>query len=84
MMTWTYQGWSVEQCHKQFRIAKDREFNLFESYIEKNLNRENREVKYSREKVLHWLRWLAKIMIKESKIIFLHRKVTTTATSKSM
>ena len=78
MMTWTYQSWSVEECQKQFRIAQDRERNLFESYIEKNLNREDRKAKYSREKVLHWLNWLAKAMIDESKIIFLIEKMQPT------
>ena len=75
MMTWTYQGWSTEQCKKQFRIAKDRKTNLFESYIAKNLDRENIEKKYSKGKVLHWLSWLAKTMVEESKIIFLIEKM---------
>ena len=78
MMTWTYQGWAAEQCQLQFRIAADRQFNLFESYIEKNLNRENREAKYPKEKVLHWLSWLANIMVNESKIIFLIEKMQPT------
>lgn len=78
MMTWTYQGWSVEECQKQFRIAQDREFNLFESYIEKNLNQENREAKYSKDRVVHWLSWLAKTMVDESKIIFLIEKMQPT------
>lgn len=78
MMTWTYQGWSAEQCRKQFRIAKDRERNLFESYIEKNLERENREEKYPTHKVLHWLSWLATTMVNESKIIFLIEKMQPT------
>ena len=75
MMTWTYQGWSVEQCSKQFRIATDREFNLFESYIEKNLDLENKDKKYPNNKVLSWLIWLAKKMIGGSKIIFLIEKM---------
>ncbi len=75
MMTWTYQGWSAAQCHKQFWIAKDREFNLFESYIEKNLDREDVEKKYPRDKVLYWLNWLGQIMVKESKTVFLIEKM---------
>ena len=71
MMTWTYQGWSAEQCRKQFRIATDREFNLFESYIEKNLNQDKKYDKYPKNKVLYWLSWLAKTMVKESQTVFL-------------
>ncbi len=71
MMCWTYHGCSAEQCLLQFRIAKDRKYNLFESYIKKNLNSEDIEEKYPQAKVLLWLSWLAKIMVKESKIIFL-------------
>lgn len=78
MMTWTYQGWSAEQCSKQFRIAKDRLTNLFKSYIAKNLDRENTEEKYPQNRVLHWLGWLAKTMVEESKIIFLIEKMQPT------
>ena len=78
MMTWTYQGWSVEECRKQFQVVQDRESNLFESYIEKNLNQENREAKYSKDRVVHWLSWLAKTMVDESKIIFLIEKMQPT------
>lgn len=78
MMTWTYQGWSAQECSMQFRIAKDRKFNLFESYIEKNLEREDKEQKYPKAKVLNWLSWLAKTMVNESKIIFLIEKLQPT------
>ena len=75
MMTWTYQGWSAEECYKQFRISQDRHCNLFESYIEKNLEQKNQTEKYSKNEILHWLSWLAKIMVNESKIIFLIEKI---------
>ena len=78
MMTWTYQGWSPERCKKEFRIAKDRCHNLFESYIEKNLERENQEDKYSQDEILSWLSWLARKMIDESKTIFLLEKMQPT------
>ena len=73
MMTWTYRGWSAEQCQKQFRIAQDKEFNLFELYISKSLTRKDIQKKSEKE-VLQWLKWLGKIMIKESKITFLIEK----------
>lgn len=78
MMTWTYQGWSAEECYKQFRISQDRHFNLFESYIEKNLDQKNNTDKYSKNEILHWLSWLAKTMVNESKIIFLIEKMQPT------
>ncbi len=78
MMRWAYHGCSAEQCHKQLRIAKDREFNLFESYIEKNLAPENKETRYPQDKVLHWLNCLAKMMVKESKTLFLIEKLQPT------
>lgn len=74
MMTWTYHGWSEKECEQQFRVRKDREFNLFESYIKKNLNRKNIE-EYPQYKVLYWLVWLAKMMTKKSKNIFLIEKL---------
>ena len=75
MMTWTYSHWSEERCHIEFRIIADREFNLFESYIRNNLKREDIEEKYPKEKVKHWLSWLAKNIVSESKIIFLIEKL---------
>ncbi|MDJ0898684.1 MAG: NACHT domain-containing protein [Xenococcus sp. MO_188.B8] len=114
MMTWTYQNCSAEECYKQFRISQDRLDNLFESYIEKNLEREN-EVKksehpifvnllskltrrlgfqgiiesfmcqigmlpkkYTKEKILFWLSWLAKRMMNESQTVFLIEKIQPT------
>lgn len=71
MMTWTYHGWSVEQCYKQFQNSEYREFNLFESYIKKILSAENIKGEYRLNQVLNWLNWLAQMMVDESKIIFL-------------
>ncbi|MEM8721777.1 MAG: NACHT domain-containing protein [Cyanobacteria bacterium P01_G01_bin.39] len=78
MMTWTYHGWSTKQCYEKFRSPGDREFNLFESYINKNLNREDIDKKYSQATVLLWLNWLASTMVDESKIIFLIEKMQPT------
>ena len=75
MMTWTYDSWSAEQCYEQFQNPEDREFNLFESYIEKNLQSSDFQEKYPKNQVLNWLNWLSKSMIHESKIIFLIEKL---------
>ena len=78
MMTWTYSHWSEERCHKEFQIRKDREFNLFESYIRNNLKREDIEEKYPKEKVKRWLSWLAKKMQQHSQTVFLIEKIQPT------
>ena len=75
MMTWTYHGWSTEQCQKQFRIAKDRKDNLFDSYLRKCINRKDIKHIYPDNNTFHWLGWLARTMIKSSKTIFLIEKI---------
>ena len=77
MMTWTYQDWSAEQCQQQFRIAKDREFNLFESYIEKSCNTNNNKTNFQ-YKVSFYLNWLAQKMSQESKTLFLIEEIQPT------
>ena len=79
IMSMAYQGWSAEKLLQQFRTSQDRYRHLFDSYIERMLNRPQRgqseRVQYPKEKVLHWLSWLAKTMVDESRIIFLIEKM---------
>ncbi|MGK7936175.1 MAG: hypothetical protein AB4206_10325 [Xenococcaceae cyanobacterium] len=78
MITWTYDGWSEEKCCEWFDNENDRDNNLFESYIKKNLERDNiKKDKYSK-KAIDWLSWLAKIMMNESKTIFLIEELQPT------
>ena len=83
IMSLAYQGWSAEKLLQQFRSTEDRYRHLFDSYIERMLRRKvigklepnKNSAKYPQEKVLHWLSWLAKTMVDESKIIFLIEKM---------
>ena len=86
IMSLAYQDWSAEDLLKQFRSSEDRYRHLFDSYIERMLRRRvigqlepnSNSAKYSQEKVLHWLSWLAKTMVNESKTIFLIEKMQPT------
>ncbi len=86
IMSWAYQDWSVEDLLQQFRSSEDRYRHLFDSYIERMLRRRvigqleqnPNSTQYPQEKVLHWLSWLAKMMVNESKIIFLLEKMQPT------
>ena len=79
IMSMAYQGWSAEKLLQQFRTSGDRYRHLFDSYIERMLTRrligQSKQIQYPTEKVLHWLSWLAKTMVNESKIIFLIEKM---------
>ena len=86
VMSWAYQGLSAEDLLQQFRSNKDHYQHLFDSYIERMLHRRvigqlgqnPNSAKYAQEKVKHWLSWLAKTMVNESKIIFLIEKMQPT------
>ena len=86
IMSWAYQGWSAEDLLQQFPSSEDPYQHLFDSYIERMLHRRiigkleqnPNSPQYPQEKVLHWLSWLAKKMVKESKIIFLIEKMQPT------
>lgn len=75
VMSWAYQGLSAEYLLQQFRSNKDRYQHLFDSYIERMLHRRvigklgqnPNSAKYPQKKVKHWLIWLAKTMVNESK-----------------
>ena len=83
MMTWTYQGWSLKQCDEQFQIPGDRAFNLFESYIKKNLYTHNHKIDFH-YKVVSYLSWLAKKMLQESKTLFLIEEIQPTWIKKNI
>ncbi len=86
IMSLAYQGWSAADLLQQFHSSEDRYQHLFDSYIERMLRRRvssKREPnpnssQYPQAKVLHWLSWLAKTMMDESKIIFLLEKMQPT------
>jgi uncharacterized membrane protein YeaQ/YmgE (transglycosylase-associated protein family) len=70
-----YQGWSVEKLIPQLRSTSDRQQNLFNTYIDRRLER-GATSEYSKEdEVLPWLRWLASQMVREKQTIFLIEKI---------
>ena len=79
IMSLAYQGWSKENLLKEFSSPQDRYKHLFDSYIKRMLHRrvnsplkkKKNSSKYTRQEVLHWLSWLAKIMFNESQTVFL-------------
>ncbi len=86
IMAWAYQGWSAEKLLQQFRTTEDRYRHLFDSYIHRMLHRRvigqseknNNSAQYPQAKVLHWLSWLAKMMVNESQTVFLIEKLQPT------
>lgn len=75
IMSVTYQGWSAEQLLQEFRSPQNRYQNLFDAYIERMLRRRGTSAKYPKDKVKHWLGWLAKRMVNESQTVFLIEKM---------
>jgi hypothetical protein len=86
IMSVAYRDWSIKDLLREFLSSEDRYSHLFDSYIERMLRRrvsgkkeqKKNSPQYSQEKVLHWLSWLAKTMVEESKIIFLIEKLQPT------
>ncbi|MEM9274345.1 MAG: NACHT domain-containing protein [Cyanobacteria bacterium P01_F01_bin.143] len=81
VMSLAYQGWSTEDLLKELRSTDNRYSHLFDSYIQRMLNRKvSRSIKskYSKQKVVRWLSWLAKKMVRESRTVFLIEKLQPT------
>ena len=89
IMSLAYQGWSADDLLQQFRSGEDRYQHLFNNYIERmlcrrvigQLKQNSNLAKYPQQKVLHWLSWLAKTMVDESKTVFLIEKMQSTLLS---
>jgi predicted NACHT family NTPase len=77
-MSLAYQGVSAEDLLPQFRSTEDRYQTLWNAYIERMLRIKGALAKYPNEKVKHWLSWLAKQMIQESRTVFLIEKMQPT------
>jgi Cdc6-like AAA superfamily ATPase len=76
-MSVAYQGWSVEKLTLQLRSTTDRYQHLFDTYIDRRLERGTTS-DYSKEQVLYWLIWLASRMVQEKQTIFLIEKMQPT------
>ncbi len=89
IMSLAYQDWSADDLLQQFRSGEDRYQHLFNNYIERmlcrrvigQLKQNSNLAKYPQQKVLHWLSWLAKTMVDESKTVFLIEKMQSTLLS---
>jgi hypothetical protein len=70
-----YTGWSVQDLIPQLRENPElRDRHLFDTYINKRLE-QGATSAYSKEKVLHWLSWLASRMLQKKRTIFLIEKI---------
>ncbi|MBD3886210.1 NACHT domain-containing protein [Phormidium tenue FACHB-886] len=76
-MSAAYQGWSVEKLRDELRSPLDRNQHLFETYIDRRLER-GAASEYSKHQVLHWLSWLAGRMVQEKQTVFLIEKMQPT------
>jgi NACHT domain/CHAT domain len=76
-MSVAYQGWSVEELIPRLHAMTDRCLHLFDTYIDRRLERGSAS-EYSKDKVLHWLSWLASRMVQEKRTIFLIEKLQPT------
>jgi energy-coupling factor transporter ATP-binding protein EcfA2 len=70
IMTLAYQGKKVEELPQTGSVEARRE-HLFNSYIERMLQRKGINQQYPKERTIHWLTWLAQRMSQESQSIFL-------------
>ena len=81
VMSLAYQDWSTEDLLQELKSTDNPYSHLFDSYIQRMLNRKvsrTTKPKYSKKQVISWLSWLAKTMVNESKIIFLIEKMQPT------
>jgi predicted NACHT family NTPase len=70
-------GWSVEKLIPQLRSNPDRQQHLFDTYVDRRLER-GVTLEYPKDKVLHWLNFLASRMLQEKQTIFLIEKMQPT------
>ncbi|MGK7875870.1 MAG: protein kinase [Xenococcaceae cyanobacterium] len=70
IMTLAYRGMSWEDLPRISAIEERRK-HLFDTYIERMFKRRGSKKGYPKEKVKHWLSWLAKKMSQQSVTIFL-------------
>jgi NACHT domain/CHAT domain len=76
-MSVAYQGWAVEDLIPQLRSTADRHQHLFDTYIDRRLDRGATPI-YTKDQVQRWLSWLATQMLQEKRTIFLIEKMQPT------
>ena len=75
-MSMAYAGWSVKELSPQLSAISDenRRLNLFNAYIDLRL-KQGASSTYPRDRILHWLSWLASRMFEKKRTIFLIEKI---------
>ncbi len=70
-----YTGWSVQDLIPQLRVKTElRNLNLFDTYIDRRLE-QGATSAYSKDRVMHWLSWLANCLLAKKRTIFLIEKM---------
>lgn len=77
MMVLAYHGLNVEDLPKP-ALAGERRQQLFDIYIERMLQWRGRDRRYSHEKTVRWLSWLAQRMLENSQTVFLIERIQPT------
>jgi hypothetical protein len=70
IMTLAYRGISVEDLQPLGTTA-DRHKHLFDTYVQQMFKRRGADKRYSPEKTIHWLSWLAQKMSQHAQSVFL-------------
>lgn len=78
IMSLAYQGVPEEDLLLQLGATENYYQSLWNIYIEKMFKRKKGSAKYTKDKVQHWLSWLAKQMRQESRTVFLIEKMQPT------
>ena len=71
IMSLAYADWSIESLMQQFGVTENRYEHLFDTYVDRMLGRRSTALPYLKDKILRWLRWLARQMVREGAIVFL-------------
>ena len=77
IITLAYQGKNMEQL-SQTVLLEERRQDLFDTYIERLLDRKEAQQQYSDAQVKHWLSWLAQQMSRTSQTVFLIEEIQPT------
>jgi hypothetical protein len=76
-MSSAYQGWSVEKLMNELRSTSDRNQHLFNTYIDRRLER-GETSEYTKDEALRWLGWIASRMVRAKQSIFLIEEIQPT------
>ncbi len=78
IMSLAYADWAIEALMQEFDSAENRYEYLFDTYIDRILERRDEVLSYSKEKTIYWLRWMAWQIVKNRQTVFLIEKMQLT------